>query len=220
MLCEQCQSNEATVHFSALAWPSGEVARHLCETCFPGDEAERTRWYGLKPEPQPFIQTQHFAAEQYLEASATASALSADVPAYRRLLAEAFRFPAKREQAAIEILTRALQTLEKGKDAWDVIGFGSSLGNSAPGPRSSAFVELLEKIFLRSVELMAQSQSPPADHPFGLGLTMASKALRRADLAHFLTMLECLKAEYKGDHPAHPVLDYLERHESEKWGSR
>lgn len=212
MLCERCQTNEASVHFSALAWPAGELTKHLCETCYPQDEALRTASYGSKSKSMPDSDTQSFSAQEGFAIFAGASAISADVPAYRRLSAELWRSPANREQAAIEILTRALQTLEKGKDAWDVIGFGSCLGNSAPGPKSSAFVELLEKIFLRSIELMAQSQSQPADHPFGLGLTMAAKALRRADLARYVTMLECLKAEYKGDHPARPVLEYLERH--------
>ena len=193
MLCEQCQSNEATVHFSAVAWPSGEVTKHLCETCYPKDEAERTHWYGLRPNPLPVIDPQEIAARKYWD----------------------------RERLAREILTKALETLEKGDDAWELVGFGCGLGSSVTGVKSAELIELLEKIFLRLFELMAESATPPADHPFGVGLTMAGNALRRADPARFSTLLEGLKAKHKGSIPAHAaVLDYLERRESEKWGGR
>jgi hypothetical protein len=183
MLCERCQSNEATVHFSAVAWPTGDLTKHLCETCYPKDEAERTASYEAKRKPLPVI---NFTA---------------------------------RERAAMELLGRALESLEKGDDAGDMVGFGIGLSNSVPGAKTSALVQLLERIFLRSVELLAKSSSPPSDHPFGLGLTIAGNALRQADPGGFSTLLESLKAQ-QGDLPIHAVLDYLERRQTEKWGRR
>src|SRR6476660_416765 len=52
MLCQQCQAREATVHFSVVAWPSGDETNHLCESCYPKAEAERTASYNqTKPVP-------------------------------------------------------------------------------------------------------------------------------------------------------------------------
>lgn len=188
MLCERCQSNEATVHFSVVAWPACDVTNHFCETCYPKHEAERTASYGAG-------------------------------------LTDAYRAARKerdfnRERLATELLEKAFHSLEKGDDAWEMVGFGIGSTSSLPDVRIAALVPLLEKIFLRSVELMAQSSTPPSDHPFGVGLTIAGHALRRADPARYSAMIETLKAQHRGSSAALAVLDYVERRESEKWGRK
>ena len=66
MLCEHCQVREATAHFSAVAWPSGDVTKHLCETCYPMAEAERTASYCSKRKPLPVIDVERITAAEYL----------------------------------------------------------------------------------------------------------------------------------------------------------
>jgi hypothetical protein len=105
----------------------------------------------------------------------------------------------------------ALQSLEQGNDSWYLVGLGSCFGNSVPGARTSALIDLLEKIVLRSVELMARSSNVPSAHPFGLGLTMAGIALRRTDSVRLSTLLDGLKAQHEESVQARKVIDYLER---------
>jgi hypothetical protein len=211
MLCQQCQSREATVHFSAVAWPSGEDKKHLCETCYPDAEAKRTASYGPKRKPLPVIDVERITALEYLDFAARSHANSADAPAYRHVSEELKRFPATRERLATEMLTMALQSLGQGNDSWDLVGLGSCFANSVPGAKTSAFIQLLETIVLRSVELMAQSPNAPSDHPFGMGLTTAGNALRRADPARLSSLLGGLKAQHRESLPVRAVLDYLEQ---------
>jgi len=210
MLCQQCQVREATIHFSAVAWPSGEDTKHLCETCYPESEAKRTASYGPKRKPLPVIDVERITASEYLDFAARSHANSADAPAYRHVSEELERFPATRERLAAELLTMALQSLEQGNDSWDLVGLGSCFGNSVPAAKTSAFIQLLQRIVLRSVELMAQSSNAPSDHPFGMGLTMAGNALRRADPTRLSTLLEGLKAQRGEFVQARTVVDYLE----------
>jgi hypothetical protein len=215
MLCQQCQTREATVHFSAVVWPAGEDARHLCESCYPEAEAKRTASYGPERKPLPVIDVEHITALEYLDFAAKSHANSADAPTYRHVSQELKRFPATRERLAMEMLTMALQSLEQGNDAWDLVGLGSCFANSMPGARTPAFTQLLERIVLRSVELMAQSSNAPSDHPFGMGLTMAGNALCRADPARLSTLLEGLKDQHGEFVQARTVVDYLERRMAE-----
>lgn len=219
MLCEQCQLREATVHFSALSWPSGEVTRHLCGNCYPDAEAERTASYGPERKALPVIDVEHITAVEYLDFAVRAQANSADAPAYRHISNELERFPVTRERLALEILTMAWQALERGNDAWLLIVLGGCFGNSVPPPNAPTFIELLEKITRRSAELMAQSANAPTEHPFGFGLTLAATALRTADDMRFSTLLEELKAH----HPSmREIIDYVERKiaESDQWRGR
>src|SRR5215471_14503102 len=117
MLCEQCQVREATVYFSAVAWPSGEETKHLCESCYPEAEAKRTASYGPKRKPLPVIDVEGITASEYLDFAARSHANSADAPAYRHVSEELKRFPATRERLATEMLAMALQSLEQGNDA-------------------------------------------------------------------------------------------------------
>jgi hypothetical protein len=48
MLCQKCHAREATIHFSAMAWPSAEDTLHLCEACSPKVEQERTAEQSVK----------------------------------------------------------------------------------------------------------------------------------------------------------------------------
>src|SRR6516162_6042766 len=121
MLCQQCQAREATIHFSALAWPSGEDTNHFCENCYPQAEAERAASYNPKPKPAPVIDVERITASQYLDFAAKAHANSSDAPTYRRITEELKRFPATRGRLATEMLTMALQSLQNGSDSWHLI---------------------------------------------------------------------------------------------------
>ncbi len=215
MLCEECQTREATVHFSAVAWPSGDLTNHLCETCYAGAEAKRTASYGPKARPLPLIDVERITAQEYLDFAASAHANSVDAPAFRHITKELERFPRTRERLGTEMLTMALRSLERASDAPHLVGLGSCFLNSAPEAKTPEFIQLLERIVLRSVELMAQSPNPPSDHPFGLGLTMAGNALRRADSARFSTLLEVVGARHQLSPSASPVLDYLKQRMAE-----
>ena len=202
---------EATVHFSALIWPLSEHAKHLCEICYPDEEAKRTASYGPERKPLPAIDVEHITASDYLDFAARSHANSVDAPAYRHVSEELKRFPATRERLAMEMLTMALQSLEEGNDSWHLVGLGSCFATSVPGPKSAAFIELLERVVLRSVELMAKSPNAPSRHPFGMGLTSAGNALRRANPVRLSNLLERVKAQDRESLPVRAVLDYLER---------
>ncbi|MGO8926325.1 MAG: hypothetical protein ACLQU3_05470 [Limisphaerales bacterium] len=198
-----------------MAWPSGEDTKHLCEACYPEAEAKRTASYGPKQKPLPVIDVEHITALEYLDFAARSHANSADAPAYRHVSEELKRFPATRERLAMEMLKMALQSLEQGNESWHLIGLRSCFGSSAPPAKASAFIQLLERIVLRSVQLMAQSSNAPSDHPFGMGLTMAGNALRRADPARLSTLLEGFRAQHGELVQAPTVVNYLERRMAE-----
>lgn len=208
MLCERCQSREAAVHFSAVAWPSGDVTKHFCETCYPKAEAERTASYSPKAKPLPVLDVERITAAEYLSFAASAQANSADAPAYRHISNELQRFPAARERLALEILTMACEALDKGDAAGPLAWLGSCFGNSVLPPRSPAYIELLERFARRSVELMAQSPNAPRQHPLGLSLALVAVALHRADKGRFSALLEDLKAHRP---PMPKIIDYFER---------
>ncbi len=180
-----------------MSWPSGEDTKHLCEICYTEAEAKRTASYSPKRKPLPVIDVEHITASEYLEMGDRSHANSADAPAFRHVSEELERFPATRERLAAEMLTMALQSLEQGSDCCYLVGLGSCLGNSVPGAKAPGLIELLERIVLRSAELMTQSSNAPSNHPYGMGLTMAGKALRRADPARFSTLLEGLKVHHR-----------------------
>jgi hypothetical protein len=209
MLCQQCQAREATVHFLAIAWPSGEDTRHLCESYYPKAEEERIAAYSPKGKPLPTIDVSRITASEYLDFAAKAHANSADAPAYRHISDELKRLPATRERLGTEMLTMALQSLENGNDVWNLVMSGGCFGNSVPGMKDQAFQELLERIILRSVELMAESVDGPSPHPFGFGLTMAGNTLNRADSQRFSVLIENIKTQHKDSPRARAVLDYL-----------
>ena len=68
MLCEQCQEREATVHTVLVQWPSGELTKHLCESCYPAVEAARAKSYASSPTTSPPINVEQISALEYLEA--------------------------------------------------------------------------------------------------------------------------------------------------------
>ena len=63
MLCQQCQASEATVHFSVVAWPSGDETYHLCESCYPKAEAERTASYNQKKPVPPAVEFERITVD-------------------------------------------------------------------------------------------------------------------------------------------------------------
>lgn len=215
MLCQQCHVKEATVHFSTVAWPLGEDTTHLCEACYPKAEAERTASFGPKPRPLPVIDFEGMTASQYMAFAAKAHANSVDAPVYRHVSKELKRFPGTRERIGIEMLTMAWQCLEQGNEGYELISLGSCFVKSVPTADTRPVVQLLEKIVLRSVELMAQFPHAPSAHPFGFGLTLAGEALRRTDQARFSKLLEGLKTQHQENAPVHAVLNYLDKQMAE-----
>jgi hypothetical protein len=200
-----------------VAWhSSGDITRHFCEACYPEAEAQRVASYQPKQKPLPTIDVEHITAQDYFDFSVKAHANGEDAPVFRYVSQELKRFPATRERLAIEMLTMAWESIEKGNPAWNLIGLGS-LCNSLPGAKPSAFVDLLENIFLRSVEWMAESATARPDHPLGFDITTAARALRRADQARYSALMESLKSRPSPE--VLSVLDYLEHHmaELDKW---
>jgi hypothetical protein len=87
----------------------------------------------------------------------------------------------------------AWQSLEQGNDPYDLIGLGGCFGNSVQTTKAQEYVELLERIIIRSFDGLAQSPKLPSPHPFGFGLTLAVIALRRDAPERCATVLGSLK---------------------------
>lgn len=195
MLCEQCKAREATVHFSAVAWRSGDVTRHLCENCYPEAEAEREASFRREPKPLPDIDVAHITAQDYWDFSASAAANGADKPAFKHLCAELDKSPAAKERLAIEMLTLTLQSIEKGKPSWGLAAMGTFFGNSLPAPKPVTVLHLLENILVCSIELMAKSQEVRSDGHADHVLTLIGNTLRRTDPGRLANTLADLKAQ-------------------------
>lgn len=197
MLCEKCNEREATVHLSFLDWTTGELTKHLCDPCSEGADATLSKPYGSQPTSPLPSDVEHITAQQFLSACEKAGANSADRPALRHIFAELNRFPAARERLAVEFLRMAWKSLQAGDDPIGWIINGCAFGGSLASVRSAEYTELLEKIIVRSVDLLVPFPEPPAAHSFAWGLETASIALKRLDATRFTTVIsEC---ESKGD---------------------
>jgi hypothetical protein len=71
------------------------------------------------------------------------------------------------------------------------------LGSSA-GPRRREYIDHLEDVILRFVDLMAKSPKPPSPQRLGLGLSLAALALRKADENRYTKILTSLKRKCRG----------------------
>jgi hypothetical protein len=74
MLCERCQTREATVHTTFVAGTSGELSSHdFCLVCYPEVEAEHFRSYNLPSSTTSApIDVEHITVAEYLDAAAKA----------------------------------------------------------------------------------------------------------------------------------------------------
>jgi hypothetical protein len=197
MLCEKCNEREATVHLAFLDWPTGELAKHLCDSCSEGADATCSKPYGSQPSSPLPTDVEQISAEQFLSACEKAAANGADRPALRHIFEELNRFPAARERLALEFLQMALKSLEAGGDPIEWIIKACSFGGSVQVVRSADYAEMLEKIILRSVDLLVPFPELPVAHPFAWGLETASMALTRIDPTRFTTVISA--CESKGD---------------------
>jgi hypothetical protein len=211
MLCEQCHGREATVHVAAVSWPSRELTKHLCECCYPAFEAANTKSYSSQTVVPLPIGVEQITASEYLDFCARAGANGADKPILKHICKELERFPASQERLAIEFMTIALERLTRGADSWDLISIGRSFGSWVSSMRLSEYTRMLEDIISRCVEQMTKSCSPPSDHSFGLGLTIAAQALRYADPTRFEVVLGRLKNESEELGCQREPIAYLER---------
>jgi hypothetical protein len=83
--------------------------------------------------------------------------------------------------------------LEQGNDPYDLIGLGGCFGNSVQTTKAQEYVELLERIVIRSFDGLTQSPKPPSLDPSGFGLTLGVIALWRAVPDRCATVLGSLK---------------------------
>ena len=193
MLCEHCQEREATVHVGTVSWPSGELIKHVCESCYPAVEEQHARSNAAQPSAPMPDNIEDITAGEYLEFSARAGANGADKPVFQRICQELERLPATRERLGLELLRMAWQSFEQGNKPYELIGLGGCFGNSTQTRKPPEFLELLEKLTVRSFEALVRSSNPPEAHPFGFGLTLAVSALRRADPQRATALLANLK---------------------------
>src|SRR5947209_1021676 len=198
MLCEKCETREATVHWTILLEPSTEESKHVfCSTCFPEIEAERLKGYNsLAGVPPPLtIDVERITAPQFMEAQAKAQRNGIDKPAFKGILKSLENLPKTRERLALEFLTLALQSLERGEIPPDLIGW-ASFGCSPESEIVPTYTMLLEKIILQYFELLGRSSSKPPAPRSSFQLTMAVLELRRVALQRFSTLFARLKREY------------------------
>ena len=194
MLCENCQEKVASVHVAVVSWPAGEDYQHLCESCYPEAEAARLKPYAAQPVIRPPTDIESITAEAFLRLASRAAGNRADKPAFGHVCRELERLPAARARLGLQLLRKARELLEQGNDPCTLIGLGSSFVNSTKGPKAEEYMQLMERIIFRSVELLELSNSPPSAHRFGLGLILAVMALQRADRDHCDAVLARLKS--------------------------
>jgi len=213
MLCEDCQEREATVHMAVVSWRSGEINKHRCDSCYPAAEAARAKSCAAQPSAPLPSNVEDLTATEYLRLSARAVANSADKAAFKHLCRELEGLPVTRARLGVELLWMALLSLEQGNDPYNLIGLGGCFGNSTQTQKSQEYVNLLERIVVRSFERLAQSPKPPSAHPFGFGLTLAVIALRRTAPVLWATVLAALKdpTAEKADQ-RRLIMDYVEQH--------
>jgi hypothetical protein len=115
MQCAQCHEREATVHFTLVGWCSAEIATQaLCESCYENSAAERTSAYNSQPSTPLPADVEHITVPEYFEASARASANSADGPAFKHIHEELKRLPDTRQRLVFEVLPLVWKSLESG----------------------------------------------------------------------------------------------------------
>ncbi len=212
-LCEHCREREATVHVAVVSWPSGEQLQHLCELCYPEIEAARIQSYATQPALPLPVDIEDITASEYLDACARAAANGPDKLVLRHICDELKRFPATRARLAIELLTMAKHSLDQNDDAFSLIGIGAQFGDLIDAVRLAEFIGLLESIIHQSVNLMAQYSLPPSQHPFGMGLSMAILALKRADPSRLAAIRERLASqpEREGLPNYRAAIEYFEK---------
>src|SRR5215469_13591466 len=210
MLCEDCQKRDATVHLAVVSWPSGEIIKHLCESCYPAFELTHTSQYAIdSPAPLP-SNVERLTAKEYLEFSAKAAANGADKPVFKYVCEELKKLPVTRARLSVELLSLAWQSLKEGDDPYDLIGLGCCFANSIQTAQTEKCVELLEKIIVRSVESMEVSPKPPSAHPLGFGLTLAVIALRKIAEKRYAKLLAVLRNPTDGEiNRRRSVMTYL-----------
>lgn len=196
MQCAQCQEREATVHFTLVAWCSAEIAtQSLCESCYARSAAERTAAYSSQPNIPLPADVEHITVAEYCEASATASANTADVPAFKHIHEELKRFPATRQRLVFEVLPLVWKSLEDGIEPVTETCVATWWPSIEP-QRLAEYTMLLEKIIRRCFELRDQVPDPQAESVrFAITLMTMLISLAKADRTRFNEVLASLKSQ-------------------------
>jgi hypothetical protein len=150
--------------------------------------------YAPRPNSPPPADVEHISAVEYLAADAKAARNGFDKPAFKHINNELKKLPMTRLRLAFEMLPLAWQSLERGEEPLDEIGFAGCSWSSIEPQRLSEYSTWFEKIILRSFELRDQLSNPPGEHgPFAMTLLLSLTTLGRVDRNRFLVMLEILK---------------------------
>ena len=195
MLCEQCQTNEATVHATVVLWGSVDSPQHaFCESCYESAEAEKVRRYNPGGNTPPPRDVENISASEYLEAGARAARNGVDKPAFMFINEQLAHLPGTRERLAFEMLILACRSLDRGEDPGWAAGFAACCAGVIDPRRQPEYVAGLERIILRAFELRKRLENPPGRHgPFVLTLSSMLIALGKVDKARFLTLVAELK---------------------------
>ena len=181
MLCEDCQQRAATVHVTVVSWGAAEASRHLCERCYPAEEAVRAK-SRITPVTPPPANVEHVTGEEFHRLMVRARAnVGADRPAFDYVCRELNKFPNTRARLALELLRMACQSLEDGNNPRDLICYGGCFGKPLETIKVQEYVRLLERIVVLSFARVMESTKPLSHHPFGFGLRSAVARLRHAD---------------------------------------
>jgi hypothetical protein len=174
------------------------TAHDFCEACYlataPEEAASKAGWVSQEKPPKPLPtreQIERITAKEYLDASARASANSADKPVFRHICAELEKMPEAQARLALEFLPLIWRSLEQ-ESGPPLLSFPPTFWARAVAKESlPEYTGWMEKIGLRCFELLGQH---PEVFEFKIGLQMALMALHRVDRSRFVGVMGGLKS--------------------------
>jgi hypothetical protein len=206
MLCERCQTREATVHRSLVPWPPNEISNHhFCDTCDAAVSVENPVYGHPAEVPAAVVaDVEHITASEYLTAEERARNKALHMPAFKHILNELGRFPKTRSRLGFEFLEMAWKTLERRGHPGFLIATSGNFWNSAKPVRPKEYAALMEKVMRRIFELAAQpesaesvpeSSSSALSPSFCWSLVFAAIALKKADPSCYTAIMNEFKTE-------------------------
>jgi len=202
MLCEQCQSQEATIHL-ALVVGESDTRHSFCEGCYPSTEPGRKHltagWtsYEQPPKPLPLpAQIELITVSGYLDAAAKARINGADKPVFDHINSQLEKMPQTQRRLVFELLPLIWRSLESGDDAMELVIFTARWSRSITSHAVAEYASWVEKISFRCFELLGQRSDAPRD-PFMLSMSLCwmLRSLSRVDRDRFANVFKSLKMQ-------------------------
>ena len=139
------------------------------------------------------MDVEHISALEFLDAEKRATRNAADKPQFNQLLAELEKLPKAQQRLAFEFLAMAWRSLKLTADPGGLIAWAAFYGKSIEAQRLSVYIFWLERIIIRSFEILGQLEVPAHGiGPFSLGLKTGLGALRRMDPNRFQAVVHNL----------------------------